>query len=101
LLQINLVPAAATLGVKPRTGATAVRGSTLQLAPQVVTETGATYSAIVWSSSNTVIATVDDKGLVSAGTATGSAIVKLRIGTLEGTSSITVVDLGGAGVTIQ
>ncbi len=101
VLQVDLVPQTATLGVKPRTGATAVRASTLQFAPQIVLETGATYSAVVWSSSNTVVATVDGKGLVSAGTATGSAIVKLQIGTLECTASVSVVDLGGAGVTIQ
>jgi hypothetical protein len=98
---VGVTPAAATLGVTPRTGATPARPATVQLAPQIEMTAGATYSTMVWSSSNTVIATVDHQGLVSAGTATGSAIVKLRIDTLEGTAGITVVDLGGAGVTIQ
>lgn len=101
ILSVKIEPATATLGVKPRTGATPVRAIAAQLTPVVVLETGATYSAVVWTSSNPAMVTVDGKGLVTAGTATGSAVVSLKIGTLEATAGVAVVDLGGAGVTIQ
>jgi hypothetical protein len=100
VLSVSLAPLSTELGVKPRTGATPVRVVSVQLTSSIVMEPGATYSAPVWTSSNNSVATVDSKGLVSSGVATGSAVIKVTIGTAEATAGVTVIDLGGAGVTI-
>ncbi|MBM3267441.1 MAG: Ig-like domain-containing protein [Candidatus Sericytochromatia bacterium] len=101
VLKVTLSPASTTLGVKPRTGATPARAATVQLTSNITMEEGATYSTPAWTSSNTSVATVDGTGMVSSSASTGSATIKVKVGAAEATAGITVVDLGGAGVTIQ
>ncbi len=80
-----------TISLSPATVALAAIGRTARLAAQVHDQRGdaMTGVALIWSSSDDVVATVDTAGLVSAAGA-GTATITARAGDVGGTAQVTV-----------
>lgn len=79
-----------------KTIASLVKGKTLQL-HATVNPGNATEKALVWSSSDNAVATVDQNGLVT-GVAAGRAVIKVKAGAVEATCTITVILSGIEGI---
>ena len=81
------------VAVSPATAVLAALGATVQLEAEVRDQNGnvMTGAQVVWSSSDTLVATVGSSGLVT-GAAEGTATVAATAGSVRGTAEITVVD---------
>jgi trimeric autotransporter adhesin len=53
--------------------------------------TGNVASSVIWSSSAPDVATVSQSGVVTAGAATGSTVIAAAVGTVSGSTTVTVV----------
>lgn len=74
-IRINAIPVTGiSLSISAGSSSTICKGDKLQLTA-TVTPDNATNSSLKWTSSNPDVATVDDKGLVTAGNSTGTAII--------------------------
>lgn len=102
-LQVTVSPATATIGVQPANGATAYQATTAQLGADVYMSNGAHTAQATWTSSNNTVASVDQSGLVTSGTQSGTVTITATStdGKASATATITVQSDGGAAVTIQ
>ncbi len=91
LQSINVTPPSAIVG----------QSATLQLTATGVNDDGSTDTLknVTWSSSNTGVATVDGKGLVT-GVSAGSATITAKSGSISGTTNVNILSANLVSITV-
>lgn len=102
-VELTVTPKTATLNVFARLTATPLYPTSVQLTAEVLLSSGQSDSKAKWRSLRPETATVDGNGLVTAGSATGDAIIVATSldGEASATAKITLTDFGAAEVVVD
>ena len=92
-----VVPAPTTVAVTPDTVALTALGQTMQLAAEVLDQAGRVMEGepVAWSSAETMVATVDSTGLVTAA-GSGATTITATAGSASGEAVVTVMQSAGS-----